>query len=180
MDSLNIETPEITYCIDLRKIKKLKCRGATYCDMTILRMPKYKKRPPAKVVEEIKAAYDKFMSKELTKDEIRVGFETVDEKHKSSWSVKFAEYNNKKYSTNKDQLEKTLAIEIAEYERVYVAKEGQFNCAYCGKATDDNLKVKKEIIFRTRNSWGKACVGSKTNDYCSKVCGGYDQMAHEG
>jgi CRISPR/Cas system-associated endonuclease/helicase Cas3 len=148
--------------------------------MTILRMPNYKKRPSAKVVESIKASYEKFMASEMNNEEIRVGFETVDERWKSSWSIRLAEYNNKKYSTDKDDLEKTLAIEIQEYDRVYVAKEGQFKCAYCGKATDDDLKVKKEIIFRTRNSWGKACVIRITNDYCSTTCGSHDQMAHEG
>lgn len=50
----------------------------------------------------------------------------------------------------------------------------EIKCKYCGKAVPEKAKVTREIISRTYPG------GRKTFAYCSKDCGAYDQMAHEG
>lgn len=53
-------------------------------------------------------------------------------------------------------------------------------CTYCGKEIEPGKAVKGEVIYRTRNSYGKAVVARKTSDYCTKQCATHDQWGHEG
>lgn len=53
-------------------------------------------------------------------------------------------------------------------------------CTYCRKEIEPGKTVKGEVIYRTRNSYGKAVVARKTSDYCSAQCAAHDQWAHEG
>ena len=61
-----------------------------------------------------------------------------------------------------------------EIKEKYVAKEGQFNCAYCRYATDNSKKVTRRIISRGYPG------GGMEFDHCSTECAGYNQMGHEG
>lgn len=63
------------------------------------------------------------------------------------------------------------AVELRE---MFVAKEGQFNCRGCGRATDNEKKLTRTIIARQYPG------RRKDFDYCSDQCAACDQMAHEG
>ena len=66
------------------------------------------------------------------------------------------------------------AARAQELRDIYIPKEGQFCCRYCGKATDEGAKITSTIIARQYPGMRKSF------DYCSARCGSYDQMAHEG
>ena len=54
-------------------------------------------------------------------------------------------------------------------------------CAYCRAERPVEEMKQGTIIFRNRNSNGKAFVDKKTNLYCAdKPCAMHDQYAHEG
>lgn len=75
-----------------------------------------------------------------------------------------------KYSTTEDAV-KARAVELQE---LYLTKDGQFKCRYCGKATDNDKKHVGTVIAAQYPG------GRKDFDYCSGRCAGHDQMAHEG
>lgn len=177
---LGLSIPDEFYGVNYKEVVLIKFETVTYFERGLYGIPDLGKRPSGKLKAEVKSIYDKYMLKEFKEENIRIHMKVVEGKFKSSWADNLIDYKNNNYSTNKEQVQKRLNIETEEYNKIYLAKEGQFNCAYCGKATDNDKKVKREIIFRTRNSWGKACIGEKINDYCSGTCGAHDQMGHEG
>ena len=67
-----------------------------------------------------------------------------------------------------------IATRAQELRDIYIPKEGQFCCRYCGKATDESAKITSTVIARQYPGMRKSF------DYCSARCGSYDQMAHEG
>lgn len=180
ISSLNIKQPKLIYHIQNRGIAELEITEVSYCDMDFIRMPEWNKRPSSQVVEKMEALYLKLTSSELDKKHVRIGFKEEREKYSIAWSTELYKYQSDNYSEDREKLQKILDVQIEEYNKVYLAGENQFNCSYCRKATDNSDEVKKEIIFRSRNSWGVACVGRKTQSYCSNQCGSYDQMGHEG
>jgi hypothetical protein len=177
--SLDIKQPALIYHINNRKVAELEVTGVSYCDRDFVWMPEWNKRPSSQVVERMETLYSKLVNSGLDKKHVRVGFKQVGERGSSTWSTELHRYQTKNYSEDKIKLQKILDVQIEEHNKIYLAGENQFNCSYCRKATHDSKKVEKEIIFRTRNSFG-ACVGRKAQHYCSLECGSHDQMAHEG
>ena len=178
--SLGLVVPDKFYGVNYKEVVLIEFDQITYFERGSKRIPELGKRPSAKLKGDVKFIYDEFMAKELQEENIRIHMRVVEGKFKSSWADDITTYKSKNYSTSKIDVQKILDIEIEDHNKIYLAKEGQFNCSYCGKAADDSKKIMKEIIYRTRNEWGRACVGRKTQPYCSSRCGCHDQMAHEG
>ena len=88
----------------------------------------------------------------------------------TSTGIKLKELDDGKASLIPEELEP----EIARLKALYNCKEGQFKCGYCGKATDEDKKVKDVVIARQYPGMRKEF------DYCSTKCASYNQMAHEG
>jgi len=175
MLDLAINVNSEMFYIERFNVVDVKCEPACYFDIDVaFRMPKWKKRPQHTVVNAMKKFYDNFMSQELKKENVRIHCKSKN----SSWACNLDEYT-KNYSTDKEALEIIARQQKETHERVYVAKEGQFNCTYCGKAANNDKKVKRKIIFRSSNCYSQF-VDEKVNDYCCGQCGAYDQMGHEG
>jgi hypothetical protein len=178
--SLDIKQPDLIYHISNRKVAELEITGIGYCERDFVWMPEWNKRPSSQVVEKMESLYSKLIFDELDTKHVRVSFKQVLSMGTTTWSTPLEQYQSVNFSEDREELQKILDLQIYEHNKIYLAGENQFNCSYCRKATDDSEKVKKEIIFRTRNSYGRACVGSKIQPYCSAKCGSHDQMGHEG
>lgn len=90
--------------------------------------------------------------------------------------------NNERLSFVREAL---IPVQKELFEK-YAPREGYKPCAYCGKQVPENTLVPYKIIFQDsrpslteKSGWHKF-VNEKTNMYCSKARGAYDQMAHGG
>lgn len=68
-----------------------------------------------------------------------------------------------------------LSAEIERRRALYAQREGHEPCAYCRKQTPSGSMVSHTIYYRDRGG-----LAQKIGRYCSRTCGGYDQMGHEG
>ena len=141
-------------------------------------------KPSREDVAKIKAYYENMP--ELIIEKVSVNWECIDQRYKSSSAVRYLEMKEK-YFTSKEDADKK-AFELTEIKRKEeeLLNNGHIRCAYCGKVVPEKEAVNYEIIFQnsrpdpfSRTGW-KKFVDRKTNKYCSKQCGGHDQMAHEG
>jgi hypothetical protein len=178
--SLDLNIPDKMYRISHRKIESVECTGVRYFDKILLGIPEYNKRPSTKAVEKIREVHDKFMSEEMDINMVRIGFKSSGGSFSTSWSDSIDEYNTGNYSTDLPALKVELEDQIEEYNKVYIAKDGQFNCGYCRKAIDNSGKVTSKLIYQSRDNWGKAFVKTEMVDYCSGQCAHHNQCAHEG
>lgn len=132
------------------------------------------KRVSAKTLEE----YQKWLEAikaSLNEEQIYIHFRTK----RGSW----ADLHTKaaKIYDTLEEAEAAAAEQSAAYDKVYLAGENQFNCGYCQKAVDNDKKVNRELIYQGRcKRTGKRKVVHEVKAYCSDLCGGNDQMGHEG
>jgi hypothetical protein len=141
-------------------------------------------KPSREDVAKIKAYYENMP--ELIIEKVSINWECTDQGYKSSSAVRYLEMKEK-YFTSKEDADKK-AFELTEIKRKEeeLLNNGHIKCTYCGKVVPEKETVNYEIIFQnsrpdpfSRTGW-KKFVDRKTNKYCSKQCGAYDQMAHEG
>ena len=127
----------------------------------------FNKRPSREQVSEI----EKVVDRPLDPDCAMLGVEWRDSVGATSAAVKLSdiEAGERFYLT-----EAEAAAEASKMREAYIAKDGQFCCQYCGRATDDAARVQGTIIARQYPGM------RRTSDYCSQQCVSYDQMAHEG
>lgn len=89
----------------------------------------------------------------------------------SSTGLKLSDlHEGKAWSISRETIEARAAV----LREIYIAKDGQFCCAYCGHATDTAKKMTRDVIARQYPGMRKAF------DYCSEQCACHHQMAHEG
>jgi hypothetical protein len=152
------ELPQTVYCVGSRYEVEEWCVFKVAAN-PIISGAWFEKRPTRKTIAAVKAAPD------ITKDDICLHVQ----KGGTSTGVKYKDIGKRFFFSKEDADAKSV-----ELRKIYVAKDGQFNCRYCNKATDSVKKVKRRIISRSYPGMGQEF------EYCSSECGGYDQMAHEG
>lgn len=141
-------------------------------------LPAIKSRVSKSILDEYEQALE--AAKNLSLDDVYVDFSERSETSRTTWAEKLANFNINSLFTSKEDAEIACKVETDAHDKIYKAGDDQFNCGYCNKATDNSNKVDRELIFRTRDSWGNRCVGRRVKHYCSLTCGGNDQMSHEG
>jgi len=136
-------------------------------DVSLVRPPGmwFQKRPSREQVAKMEA----FAEQPLDPTDICIHVQQ--ENGRKSTGVRLNDLSEEKtWSICKD----TIEARAAHLREIYIPKEGQFKCRYCGKATDNDQKVVGTIIARQYPN-----MRAKF-DYCSSQCNSYDQMAHEG
>jgi hypothetical protein len=102
-------------------------------------------------------------------DNIRISMRREVQGGSESWSDFIRDIGRKIYATAEE------AAAIGEERRkAYELLPGQFRCAYCGNGAYQESKVRKRIISRQYENFGKEF------DHCSAQCALHNQMAHEG
>jgi hypothetical protein len=128
-------------------------------------------KPTRKEVAEIKALSENMPSFSI--ENVHVDYTEQHAGYKVSGAKGLSEIiNDLRFSLDASNLQEQLA---ANQEK-YTLKDGDFACAYCGRAWPIKDAVRDVVISRTYASTGMR----KEFDYCSKQCADYNQMAHEG
>lgn len=132
--------------------------------------PDFNKRPSNNNIARIKLLSETITASDMSEDNICVHVKDGN----TSWGFHLKDFKNGNVSENIKDIQILLQKEIEHYKEYYLVKDGQFACAYCGKATDNDKKVTDVVIARQYPNFRKSF------DYCSKKCASYNQMAHEG
>lgn len=121
----------------------------------------FDKRPTRKVIEAMKAAPP------VAEQDVYIHVQNG-----KGWStaISLEGLENGRWSFNRDEIERKAEA----MREKYVAKEGEFNCKHCNRATDEAKKVRGTIIARQYPNM------RATFDFCSQECHSHHQMAHEG
>ena len=128
------------------------------------------KRPSKGQVEKIQAYLES--TPDYANGEIYIRYREKDNRSTTTGAYRMSEIRkSKSISFNPDD----LLAECTRLSEFYTLKEGDINCAYCGKAFPGKDAVTRKII-----SYANYGPQGVVNKYCSGECGGYDQMAHEG
>ncbi len=135
-----------------------------------LQIPSYNKRPSKIDVESIRLISESLSIHDLNES----GLYFLVKTNTCGFAVYFKEFNDKKASIHKSEMEVIVQEKIEHYKANYLVREKQFACSYCRKATDNDKKIKSEIFARQYRN------GRQSFDYCSGKCASHDQMAHEG
>lgn len=134
------------------------------------RKPWFDKRPSNENVKEIKK-----LSKTLKKNNLSSSDVMIYVKNgRTSWAKSFDCFAEGIISTDKNKLDDLLQKNIDDYINNYLAKDGQFNCAYCSKAVDNDKKITRTVIAAQYKNLRQPF------DYCSISCASNHQMSHEG
>jgi hypothetical protein len=114
--------------------------------------------------------------------DVMLHYTQVMQQYKASGAYKYKDVCIKNKMSFEKENPELIELQKSMNEK-YGKKEGFSPCHYCGKQVPTQELVPYKIIFQgakqTMLGWVKALV-EETNMYCSKGCGIYDQMGHEG
>jgi len=151
-------------------IRKAEVEEVSYHFKGDQRKPYYNKRPTAKAVSEIKQLSETISIADLDKSNIYIHVRDGG----TSWATSLDELESADVSIDEESMKPALKEKIDYYVENYLIKDGQFACAYCRKATDNDKKITRDIISRQYPNFRKSF------DHCSEKCASHNQMSHEG
>ena len=165
LSACKLSIPEKVYIVQCRKVYEVTTRPFLKLDTFI-----FLGELGSKVTGKDLKKYEDWLA--CVKRSIDVGILNVNCKGKQgSWSQ---ELDTLVWYDTEDKAQVVAEEATKVYNETYQAKEGQFNCSYCRKATDDDEKVSRLLYLRTGGG-----TMYEMRDYCSTSCGSSDQMAHE-
>lgn len=137
----------------------------------------FNKKPTRKLVEEI-AAWAK-ADCQFNPENIRIHYTQKFGESTVSGTFKYLELSN--YLTKEQAEEKSQTNRaIFEAEEALISSGSHFRCQRCTKVSAKEQMVKGNIIGRSRDRFGKACLTDEPMIFCSGQCAAHEQMSREG